>query len=201
MHQALNTLNAETIFYKIQSFFGQDDTGYKALSYIYAINMSDGGIQKYMILDGFSLPQYFYPPLDTITGIFYAINFFKVLPDHKLFVSNLTYNKCDSNTFNSYLAILVSINTSVKNSQLTNLSLKIFPNPNNGIFTISFEDKNTSNLQSEMMDVSGTIIYRESKVHEFKSQFTIHATHLAKGIYWIKLTDENTNFSSPIIIQ
>jgi hypothetical protein len=79
--------------------------------------------------------------------------------------------------------------------------MNIFPNPNNGIFTIAFESKKNTTLQLQLIDVAGNIIYQENKPHQNKTEFIINQTKLAKGIYWIKLSDGNNVYSNGIIIQ
>jgi len=79
--------------------------------------------------------------------------------------------------------------------------MNIYPNPNNGIFTISFESKNNASIQLELLDATGNIIYQENKVHQTKTTFTINQTNLAKGIYWIKLSDGKEVYTNAIIVQ
>ena len=108
------------------------------------------------------------------------------------------YNEpIQTNTVQTQILLLSAIKTS-KNSDG---KLTIYPNPNNGIFTIGFENKQNETLQLKLVDITGTIIYQEYKQHNGKSEFVINQTSLAKGIYWIQLTNGNEIYSSAIIVQ
>jgi hypothetical protein len=102
-----------------------------------------------------------------------------------------------TNTVQTKIMLLSALHSNKNKSGIIN----IYPNPNNGIFTIAFESKKNSTLQLQLIDVAGNIIYQESKQHQNKTEFIINQTKLAKGIYWIKLSDGIDVYSNGIIIQ
>ncbi|MDB5226762.1 MAG: type sorting protein [Bacteroidota bacterium] len=193
----------DTSFYTLQSFWGIDDSEYAhVISYVYGINTVNGNVEKFMRIDSFALPKYYYTANNiNFYDTYYAVNFFKVLPDDKLFLSTVAYNKCNSGNLNSYLAILGRLNTSVKNSSASTGKLNIYPNPSNGLFKVDFHDDNISTLHFQLIDITGKIIYTESKLHQYKTEFTINTASFSKGIYWIKLNDGNNIYSNAIIVQ
>ena len=95
----------------------------------------------------------------------------------------------------------ILIATTTNQNKNSNGKINVYPNPNNGIFTIRFESKNTLSLQLELIDVTGNIIYSETKNHQSKTEFTINETNLPKGIYFIKLNDGNNIYSNAIVMQ
>jgi len=62
-------------------------------------------------------------------------------------------------------------------------ALSIFPNPNNGMFTISLKDLNKSNCSVTVYDELGQQVYAEN----LTGTKTIDLTNLAKGIYSVKV--------------
>jgi len=95
----------------------------------------------------------------------------------------------------------ILIATTTKQNKSKDGKMNIYPNPNNGIFTISFESKNNASIQLELLDATGNIIYQENKAHQTKTTFTINQTNLAKGIYWIKLSEGKEVYTNAIIVQ
>lgn len=95
----------------------------------------------------------------------------------------------------------ILVATATQQNKSNDGKLTIYPNPNNGIFTISFENKTSSNIQLELLDISGNIIYSESKQHQIKTQFSINQNNLAKGVYWIKLSDKINLYTATILVQ
>ena len=94
---------------------------------------------------------------------------------------------------NSDTTIITSIVDTTSVGQLSNLSgISVYPNPNNGIFTIHSENNNLSNAVVEVMDVTGKIIFSESFTENRK---TIDLTQNANGFYWVKINlGEETGF-------
>ncbi len=88
--------------------------------------------------------------------------------------------------------------TDIEKNELFNFFPKIFPNPTTGIFTITGE-----NIQSiEITNISGQIIYSSD---DFKSsdecQFQVDLSSQPKGIYFIKIKNNNLNIVKKIVIQ
>ncbi|MGV3538909.1 MAG: T9SS type A sorting domain-containing protein [Rufibacter sp.] len=67
-------------------------------------------------------------------------------------------------------------------------SLSVFPNPSNGIITISFDGFEGKKTELRIMNVIGNIVYQEV-VPDPKERFqkTVDLNKLAKGLYYVKL--------------
>lgn len=102
-----------------------------------------------------------------------------------------------TNTVQTRIILLTSF-TQIKS---TKENLSIYPNPNNGLFTVKFEDKHAGNIQLQLIDLTGKIILMESKQHRDISEFTIDASTLSKGMYWLKVFDGNNSVIKAIVVQ
>ncbi|HNW97164.1 MAG TPA: PKD domain-containing protein [Bacteroidales bacterium] len=77
--------------------------------------------------------------------------------------------------------------------------ITVYPNPNNGSFTVSIDNPEKYNELS-ISNVVGQTIISENLVNN-KYEKTFDFSDLPKGIYMIKLSGENTNFYKKIIIR
>ncbi|MEO8146382.1 MAG: T9SS type A sorting domain-containing protein [Bacteroidia bacterium] len=105
----------------------------------------------------------------------------------------VTQNNCTDTSF-CYSITVTGINENTYGS-----NLDIYPNPCNGVFSISTAELNYS---TTMYDILGNIIY------EGKNEKTINLAAQPKGIYFIKVITPSTNaknlgevYSQKIIIQ
>ncbi len=80
-------------------------------------------------------------------------------------------------------------------------NLQLYPNPNNGIFSLNYENKGAANLYLQVLDVSGKTVLEKQVAHQDKSEIKLNLSGLQKGIYWIKLTDRNEFYTKAVIIQ
>lgn len=83
------------------------------------------------------------------------------------------------------------------------INAKVYPNPNNGKFTISFSNGAISNSQVsiEIYNVLGERIYSQANIQD--STFTINLTRQPPGIYLYRLADKSESIinQGEIIIQ
>lgn len=83
----------------------------------------------------------------------------------------------------------------------TNNEVKVFPNPANTFFSVSFEIKVPEYLSFELFDASGkkieTLLKDWVKVHE--NTFSFNTRDLDKGIYILKISGVNTNITQKVI--
>lgn len=85
----------------------------------------------------------------------------------------------------------VSFNTPVWENPVTTSSVKVYPNPGNGIYTIEVQGGSHSFSEVEVTDLTGRVVYSMQNLSIRTAQrFTISAPQLPAGIYLLKLKGE-----------
>jgi hypothetical protein len=77
-----------------------------------------------------------------------------------------------------------------------NYAVSVFPNPNTGIFTVSFDKKQFEKIKLNITNVLGETIYNATSENDAK----INLSGLANGVYFLK-TETNKILSQRIIIN
>ncbi|MCX6310179.1 MAG: glycine-rich protein [Bacteroidetes bacterium] len=115
----------------------------------------------------------------------------------------LTYNYTDSITgcsASSLLTINVNACTGIIENTFAN-GIEIFPNPNNGIFTVSVNE-NVGDLLIEVMDLEGRVVFtsKENNVNAgFAKQIILE--NVSSGMYLMKLSSGNDQKLEKISVQ
>ncbi|HNL84396.1 MAG TPA: T9SS type A sorting domain-containing protein [Chitinophagales bacterium] len=163
------------------------------------INLNNGQRETIAVMDSFSHDFYGY---DNPTNPIYAINYYRILPNKDLFISAISVKACHQGYPNSYLAYYGNILTSIKQQQYAQSgNLQLYPNPNNGNFSLNYDNNGAANLYLQVLDVSGKTVLEKQVAHQDKSEIKLNLSGLQKGIYWIKLTDRNEYYTKAVIIQ
>jgi hypothetical protein len=97
----------------------------------------------------------------------------------------------------SGFSIVPSLNT--ENFDLTNLS--IYPNPNNGNFTVAFDSQSDKNVVIEVHDISGRKVYSKNypKAGVFIQELQLEKK--ASGIYLVTVDNGNAKIVKKIVID
>lgn len=74
--------------------------------------------------------------------------------------------------------------------------ISVFPNPNNGNFTIQF-DVNSENNTVEIYSVLGQKVFEKSGI----KTNTIEISNLEKGVYFIKVNNQNTTNNKKVLVN
>jgi photosystem II stability/assembly factor-like uncharacterized protein len=85
-----------------------------------------------------------------------------------------------------------------------NTELNIFPNPNNGNFVIDFTTQNQiteSNLQFEIIDMVGRVVFVEKAEVNNNSIHKEIMTNLESGIYFVKINLNGRNYTAKLILR
>lgn len=94
----------------------------------------------------------------------------------------------DSTHNNSTPSNAISENSDLGINQNSNrYKIKTYPNPNNGKFTIEFENQNFEYLEVYLIDANGRIAFSSSKIRE--SKLEINMSSSAKGTYILNILD------------
>lgn len=98
-------------------------------------------------------------------------------------------------------ALIYTATTSVINVSNAEIGLTTTPNPNNGVFKVSFKVSNKDDLQIALLDVSGKTVFTKSYanfVGTFSEQFT--TGNIASGNYILKIQHGNKVYRSKLFI-
>lgn len=105
-----------------------------------------------------------------------------------------------NNTQQSAYSIFIAhfIPNALSNETFTNYSFSIFPNPNNGEFTVEINSVDFVETSLEIFDMLGKLIYNQNLN---SNQTTINTKYIEKGVYLVKLTRGNQTTTSKIVIN
>ena len=106
----------------------------------------------------------------------------------------------DSGNLNSwYIDVCESTLDTKTVNELSNLSL--FPNPNKGDFTLSFDSTSGDNIKIDVYDISGRIV--QSKVYGKTNKFNenIRLNGIQSGMYLLNVSDGLRRSTKKIIIE
>ena len=128
---------------------------------------------------------------DTYTWSDGSINqTFNVIVYGTYYVEAFDSNGCSaSDTIIIYNCVNVNENT--------NLAFNLYPNPNNGTFTVELPEY-TKDVRIEILNIQGDVIYSDVLV---ANRNNINISDYAKGIYFVKLISDKTERVEKIIIQ
>lgn len=81
-------------------------------------------------------------------------------------------------------------------------SINVYPNPNSGTFSLSFNAANAGNIAISMLDVMGKVVYTEN-VDNFSGKFNkeMNANVVSKGVYFLHISYEGKAYYTKVVIQ
>ena len=81
-------------------------------------------------------------------------------------------------------------------------SIKIFPNPTNGIFNVFIKNENVNQLLISINDIQGREVFKIDEKNCTKNyEAQINLSDLAKGVYDIKLTTDTHVKTKKLVIE
>jgi len=100
----------------------------------------------------------------------------------------------------TYTQVVTISEVGVQDVDIAN-TLSIYPNPNNGQFTVSFEFAEQKDVRVELTDVSGRIVssIEQKKIQTYKQQ--LGSESLANGVYFVRIATEDGVVTRKIIVQ
>jgi hypothetical protein len=109
---------------------------------------------------------------------------------------DVTENNCST----SDTVIIMVIDDVSINGALSNVNLKVYPNPSNGQFNMTINGFE-GNAEMSIVDLSGQIVYVEKLNIDanYVNKFDLH--RLATGIYYIKLTTNKGTKIEKLVIK
>lgn len=97
-----------------------------------------------------------------------------------------------------------TIINSISDGENNPVSVKIYPNPNNGVFNVVYVSEVSSELMVEIYDVQGRLVLSQKEnIMEGENLFNYRSVITEKGMYFLKLVDVTNNFieTKNLIIQ
>jgi len=106
-------------------------------------------------------------------------------------------NDCGSSLAPQAINFTVNINPTLSVLNQSKEDFKIFPNPTNGIVTISGLNK-TSFLNIQLLDMTGRVIF-ENKNYNTENRFDIDLSDYSSGSYFLKIETDSNQLIKKII--
>jgi hypothetical protein len=75
----------------------------------------------------------------------------------------------------------------------------IYPNPNNGNFTVQFDNLLNENVNFEIFNIVGQLVYKKNLINATKHE--VNLKEFSNGVYSIKITTTHSSISRKLIIQ
>lgn len=177
-----------------------------ALIYNSAAFDTDGDSISYKLVEcrgegGISIPGYTFPPasnlfaLDSVTG--------DLLWDSPLNCGDyniaMLVEEWRQGIKIGYITreiqIIIDCNNSINENNPEQNNYYIFPNPAHDYFTIKQEHPTNKNIIVEFLDMTGKLICKEN----FENELSLNIGQIAKGIYMLRLTNDNSTLIKKII--
>ena len=80
------------------------------------------------------------------------------------------------------------------------IKVSLFPNPSNGNVTININGENTNKI--EIFNVLGEVVYSQQLANKASQKLNLTATNFkSKGVYFVKVTNNNSSVTERLIIQ
>ncbi len=107
-----------------------------------------------------------------------------------------TFNMSSSNFFNTKDATISTIEITTHD-----ISLSVFPNPNNGVFTLKMSSENLQRVHISIFNNLGSMVASEQIDVNGTINKNLNLSHLSKGIYFIRMQTSNDVAVRKVIIQ
>lgn len=120
--------------------------------------------------------------------------------------SDTIYSGTDSGGYRAYSyyyiddVSLIPLDSLIGVEEYEKRMFEVYPNPNNGSFTINLKEALTDNGAIEVLDLQGRIVYFQN-ILKTQKKFEIRTSTLLQGVYFLKLQAAGFSSSKKIIIQ
>ena len=80
-------------------------------------------------------------------------------------------------------------------------NVTLFPNPNNGIFTLRFKKLEYERLNINVINILGQRVYSKDAFKPDENEFSVNLGDISKGVYFINITENNKTSTIKFIIN
>ena len=116
------------------------------------------------------------------------------------YIAILDYYNGDSGILNDYtLEICSSSPLSIEENKLSDL--RVFPNPNNGSFTVGFNPKSGQNISVQVYDIRGRLMYTNTYNSVNRFEEVINLNNAQSGVYLLQISDGPQRVTKKIIVN
>ncbi len=97
----------------------------------------------------------------------------------------------------------IDVTAGIKNYNNNSTDITVYPNPNNGVFTISVKAlSNENNTDIILTDLTGRVVYKEQlDTHTGSGSLPVNTSNLEKGTYFIQISNSQSNTVKKVIVQ
>lgn len=67
--------------------------------------------------------------------------------------------------------------------------MQVFPNPTNGMITVSINNSEFKDITIELLSISGQIVYRNEVKNTFSYSEEIDVSSFRRGVYYLRVND------------
>ncbi|MFC2110912.1 T9SS type A sorting domain-containing protein, partial [Bacteroidota bacterium] len=138
---------------------------------------------------------------DTVFYQIEVLNSHGCYPDSLFSKANSNYNSSRSNVANT-MAIVPPDTLGIYHTFGNNLGINIYPNPNDGMFTVDINSYQKNEFEIAVYNLLGEKVYSE-QIQSFKGnhKHNINLSTLPKGIYNIVVMNDKLNRVGKVVIQ
>ena len=113
---------------------------------------------------------------------------------------NVTLTATDEcgNTSNCNFDVDITNTTGIVDN--TRVNITIFPNPNNGLFTVHLGTEMNGGITIQVYNLLGEIVYNESKENA-NTAYKLDLQHVEKGIYYVSVKGDDKSIVKKIMIM
>ena len=116
-------------------------------------------------------------------------------------INVLGTNDCGDGPVSEDLEVTIDNTTGIGESEL-NVGVSIFPNPNNGTFTLKLSSENNETVKFSIRSIVGESIFSEELITvNGELVKKIDLSHYAEGIYFLILENNNKVLTEKVVVQ
>ncbi|WP_431132649.1 T9SS type A sorting domain-containing protein [Psychroserpens mesophilus] len=106
----------------------------------------------------------------------------------------------DTGTFNNWSMTICS-EQGLSINEFSSDSFAIFPNPNNGEFTIKLNSNSGSDIKVDVLDIRGRRIFNNVYTNTGDFNETVNLSNVQSGMYLVTVNDGNNKVTKRIIVE
>lgn len=106
----------------------------------------------------------------------------------------------DTGTFNNW-SITICSEEPLSVDEFSQDSFAIFPNPNNGEFTIKLNSNSGNDIEVDVFDIRGRKIFNNSYTNTGDFNETVNLNNVQSGMYLVTVNDGNNKITKRIIVD